>query len=543
MREDGRGAASIGYQEREVSQLQRGTAVGGLPLESPLGVEQRPDPCAIVIFGATGDLTERMLVPALFDLFCHGVIPREFAIVGFGRRDWDDEKFRQTITAAVDKFYGEGRAAGSECGDILREARYCHGDFDRSDGYQELGKVLDELDTTRGTKGNRVFYLATPPSLFPVVIRQLGATGLAQRVSGDGSRHEGWQRVVIEKPFGYDLDTARELNAVVNSVFDESQVYRIDHYLAKETVQNLLVFRFANGIFEPIWNRRYVDHVQITAAESLGVEHRGAYYDGAGALRDMIQNHLLQLLSMTAMEPPVAFTSDAVRDEKVKVLRAIRSIPESQVDLYAVRGQYVQGAIDGEPVPGYRQEDRVASDSSTETFAAVKFLIDNWRWQGVPFFLRTGKRLPHRVTEVAVQFKRPPHLLFRETSLPGDRVPPNVLVLRIQPDEGISLRFEAKMPGQAIRLQPVRMEFKYGSTLNELPFGAYETLLLDCMEGDSTRFNRADQVEESWRAVMPILNSWKTVPRRGVMIYEAGSWGPEAAEALLARDGRAWRRP
>jgi glucose-6-phosphate 1-dehydrogenase len=540
---DRRGMTSIGYEEREEAELLPATAVGGLPLESPLGVERRPDPCTVVIFGATGDLTERKLIPALFDLSCHGVIPKEFAIVGFGRREWSDEKFRETLAAAVDDSYGEGTAAASACAQVLREARYCHGEFDRPDGYRDLAGVLDELDKTRGTRGNRIFYLATPPSLFPVVIRQLGATGLGQRLPGDGTRHEGWQRLIVEKPFGHDLESARELNSVVLSVFDESQVYRIDHYLAKETVQNILVLRYANGIFEPIWNRRYVDHVQITAAETLGVEHRGAYYEEAGALRDMIQNHLLQLLTLTAMEPPVAFSSDAVRDEKVKVLRAIRPIPDSQVDLYAVRGQYVQGAVEGRAVAGYRQEERVSPTSGTETFAAVKFLVDNWRWQGVPFYLRTGKRLPHRVTEIAVQFKRPPYLLFRDTSLPGDRVPPNELVLRMQPDEGISLRFEAKQPGQAIRLQPVEMEFKYGGTLNELPFSAYETLLLDCMEGDSTLFNRADHVEEAWRVMAPILDAWKTVPPRGVMIYEAGRWGPEAADALLAHDGRAWRRP
>jgi len=543
MRFDGRGMTSIGYEEREETELLPATAAGGLPLESPLGVERRPDPCTIVIFGATGDLTERKLMPALFDLACHGVVPKEFAIVGFGRREWSDDQFRATMSAAVHEFYGEEKVAACVYGDILRDARYCHGEFDQPDGYLALGAVLDELDRKRGTRGNRIFYLATPPSLFPVVIEQLGASGLGRRLPAAKTPRDGWQRLIVEKPFGYDLESARELNSVVLSVFDESQVYRIDHYLAKETVQNILVLRYANGIFEPIWNRRYVDHVQITAAETLGVEHRGAYYEEAGALRDMIQNHLLQLLTLTAMEPPVAFSSDVVRDEKVKVLRAIRPIPESQVDLYAVRGQYVQGAVNGQPVAGYRQEERVSPTSGTETFAAVKFLIDNWRWQGVPFYLRTGKRLPHRVTEIAVQFKRPPYLLFRDTALPGDRVPPNELVLRMQPDEGISLRFEAKQPGQAIRLQPVEMEFKYGGTLNELPFSAYETLLLDCMEGDSTLFNRADQVEEAWRVVTPILSAWRTVPRRGLMIYEAGSWGPEAADTLLAHDGRAWRRP
>jgi len=544
-------SASIGYEEREPKEEEGTTprTAAGLPLESPLAVARRPDPCAIVIFGATGDLTSRKLVPALFDLICHGVIPHEFAIVGFGRRPWSDDDFRKVVAEAVDDFYGAGMVAGRECGQILREARYVVGEPDDPAGFKQLAAVLDEVDTTYGTRGNRIFYLATPPSLFAPIVGQLGAVGLARRGWGGGwggdraGPHESWQRVVVEKPFGHDPESAQQLNTAIHEVFDESQIYRIDHYLAKETVQNIQVLRFANGIFEPIWNRRYVDHVQITAAESLGVEHRGAYYEEAGALRDMIQNHLIQLLALTAMEPPVSFSSDAVRDEKVKVVKAIRPIPVSQVDLYAARGQYVQGTIDGQAVPGYRQEDRVSPTSVTETYAAVKLLIDNWRWQGVPFYLRTGKRLPHRVTEIAVQFKRPPHLLFRETGLHGDRVPPNQLILRIQPDEGISLCVEAKQPGQAIRLQRVDLQFSYGSTLNELPFSAYETLLLDCMEGDSTLFNRADQVEEAWRVVAPILEAWKTAPARGVAIYEAGSWGPEASDALLAHDGRQWRRP
>jgi glucose-6-phosphate 1-dehydrogenase len=368
-----------------------------------------------------------------------------------------------------------------------------------------------------------------------------GGAASPARISGGGSR--GWSRVVVEKPFGSDLDSARALNASIATVFDEAQVYRIDHYLAKETVQNILVFRFANGIFEPVWNRRYVDHVQITAAETLGVEHRGAYYEEAGALRDMIQNHLLQLLALTAMEPPVAFSADAVRDEKVKVLRAIRPIPVERAHLSAVRGQYVAGRIGGEEVTGYRQEDRVAADSATETFAAVKFLVDTWRWQGVPFYLRTGKRLPRHVTEIAIQFKRPPSLLFKDLDMPGGRVPANVLVLRIQPEEGISLGIEAKTPGSAIDVQTVAMDFSYGSTLNELPFSAYETLLVDCMAGDQTLFNRDDQVEEAWRVVAPLLEAWERPGSRAVMVYEAGTWGPEASDTLVAEGGHVWRRP
>jgi len=537
---------SIGYEEREPKEEEGSTprtAAGGLPLDSPLGVASKPDPCVIVIFGATGDLTSRKLVPALFDLVCHGVVPAEFAIVGYGRRPWSDDDFRKVMIEAVDEVYGEGVVASRECSRVLHEGRYVVGEPDDPEAFKRLGALLEELDRTRGTRGNRIYYLATPPNLFAPIVAQLGAAGLAKRGWGGSGAKDGWQRLVVEKPFGYDLQSAVQLNEAIHEVFDESQIYRIDHYLAKETVQNIQVLRFGNGIFEPIWNRRYVDHVQITAAETLGVEHRGAYYEGAGALRDMIQNHLMQLLALTAMEPPVSFSSDAVRDEKVKVVKAIRPIPEGQVDLYAVRGQYVEGTIDGQAVPGYRQEERVSPTSNTETYAAVKLLVDNWRWQGVPFYLRTGKRLPRRVTEIAVEFKRPPHLLFRGTGLVGDRVPPNQLVLRIQPDEGISLCIEAKQPGQAIRLQRVDLAFRYGSALNELPFSAYETLLLDCMEGDSTLFNRADQVEEAWRVVTPILEAWKAAPPRGVAIYEAGSWGPEAADALLANDGRQWRRP
>jgi glucose-6-phosphate 1-dehydrogenase len=518
------------------------------PLD-PFGLERPPDPCAVVIFGATGDLTHRKLVPALYDLSCHNVSPSRMAIVGFGRRALSETDFRAAMTEAIDSFYGDDSHIDQACGSCVREARYLQGDFDDLQAYQRLADLLAELDEQQGTAGNRIFYLATPPSLFPVIIEKLGAAGLARRgASGDVAEHaapegQGWTRIVVEKPFGHDLESAHQLNVVLREVFAEKQVYRIDHYLAKETVQNILVFRFANGIFEPVWNRSFVDHVQITAAEALGVEHRGAYYEEAGALRDMIQNHLVQLFALTAMEPPVAFSADAVRDEKVKLLRAVRSIPPEHVDQFAVRGQYVDGTIDEQPVIAYRREDRVSPNSTTETYAAVKLLVDNWRWQGVPFYLRTGKRLPHQATEIAVQFKRPPHLLFREAEKLGGQIPPNLLVIRIQPDEGLSLRFEAKTPGQVIGLQPVEMKFSYGSALRELPFSAYETLLLDCMTGDATLFNRDDQVDEAWRIVMPILDRWAATPGHGLGIYEAGTWGPEAADGLVARDGRRWRQP
>ena len=534
----------IGYRE---SGATLGEATGSAAVESPLALAHRPEPCTVVLFGVTGDLASRKLVPALYDLACHDVLPRGFLLVGYGRKPMSDKEMRGLSGDAIDGFFGAGTAKTHTCNDMLDGVHYVQGEFDDPEGYRRLADKLADLDRNTHTAGNRIFYLATPPSLFPVIIERLGAAGLQQGGSAgtpeEHGENRGWVRVVIEKPFGSDLESARALNAVVRGVFDERQVYRIDHYLAKETVQNILVFRFANGIFEPIWNRRYIDHVQITAAETLGIEHRGAYYEEAGALRDMIQNHLLQLVTMTAMEPPVAFDADAVRDEKAKVLHAVRPIPVERVDQFAVRGQYVQGTIGGEAVPGYRQEERVAPDSSTETFAAVKFLIDNWRWQGVPFYVRTGKRLPRHVTEIAIQFKRPPYLLFREVDMPGGRVPANDLVMRLQPEEGLALSIEAKIPGPAIRLQPVAMDFSYGSALDELPFSAYETLLLDCMVGDQTLFNRDDQVEEAWRVVSPVLEAWRSASDRGVMIYEAGTWGPEAADTLVANDGRVWRRP
>jgi len=534
----------IGYDESETPLREAPSAD---EVKSPLAIEHRPERCIVVLFGVTGDLASRKLIPALYDLACHNVLPRGLSIVGYGRKPLSDDDMKTLSRDAIDSFFGTGTAESGTCTDLLTDVHYVQGEFGDPDGYRRLGAALDDLDRTKCTGGNRIFYLATPPSLFPEIIERLGGAGLQHGgqvgTPDEHGENRGWVRVVIEKPFGSDLESARALNTVVRGVFDESQVYRIDHYLAKETVQNLLVFRFANGIFEPVWNRRYVDHVQITAAETLGVEHRGAYYEESGALRDMIQNHLLQLLSLTAMEPPVAFDADAVRDEKAKVLTAIRPIAIERVDQYAVRGQYVEGTVDGQLVPGYRQEERVAPGSQVETFAAVKFLIDNWRWNGVPFYLRTGKRLPKHVTEIAIQFKRPPFLLFKDAEVPGDRVPANLLIGHIQPREGFSLRFEAKVPGPAIRLQPVAMDFDYGSQLNELPFSAYETLLLDCMVGDQTLFNRDDQVEQAWRVVNPILEAWRTAPSRGVMVYEAGTWGPEAADTLVANDGHTWRRP
>jgi glucose-6-phosphate 1-dehydrogenase len=428
---------------------------------------------------------------------------------------------------------------------MLSTVSYVQGEFDDPEGYRRLSDTLNQLDASKHTGGNRIFYLATPPSLFPVIIRRLGEAGLHEGgPAGTPDEHgenRGWVRVVIEKPFGSDLDSARALDAVVREAFDERQVYRIDHYLAKETVQNILVFRFANGIFEPIWNRRYIDHVQITAAETLGVEHRGAYYEEAGALRDMIQNHLLQLLTLTAMEPPVAFSADAVRDEKAKVLDAVRPIPVERVEQFAVRGQYVQGTVDGAVVPGYRQEDRVAPDSTTETFAAIKFLIDNWRWQGVPFYLRTGKRMPRQVSEVAIQFRAVPHQAFPPEASLGWQ--PSRLVISIQPDDGILLGFQAKYPGPTMQLRPVDMRFNYRESFKAPAPEAYETLLWDIMNDDATLFMRADQVEAAWRLLMPVIEAWKTSPPSDFPNYAAGTWGPEATSFLLAQQGHCWPLP
>jgi glucose-6-phosphate 1-dehydrogenase len=448
----------------------------------------------------------------------------------------------------IDDHYGQEQIDERSCGRIMQSARYVRGQFDDPEGFRRLADVLDDLDRHGGTAGNRIFYLATPPSQFATIVRSLEASGLARRGAwGDGhcagDVAPGWTRIVIEKPFGRDLQSASELNRIVQEVFEEKQVYRIDHYLAKETVQNLLVLRFANTLFEPIWNRQFIDHVQITAAETLGVEHRGPYYEEAGALRDMIKPHLMQLFALVAMEPPVTFDADGVRDEKIKALRAVRSIPRDKVDLFAARGQYVQGQIDGRKVAAYRGEEAVAPDSITETYAAVKLLVDNWRWQGVPFYLRTGKRLARRVTEIAIQFNRPPVLLFRDAVEGRGGLSPDLLVLRVQPDEGFSLRIESKLPGRDLALKPVEMDYSYGSTLRELPFSAYETVLVDAMQGDMTLFNHGDQVEEAWRIVMPVLEAWSSAPSRGLPIYEAGTWGPEAADALVARDGHIWRRP
>ncbi len=503
------------------------------PLRVGLRAKRIPDPCAVVIFGASGDLTMRKLVPALFALDALGELPSGFAVAGAASTPMSDDDFRAKMRDALDKF-ARKKPAAVEDGEALWKhfeagLRYVAGDFSEASSFAQLKSVLEETDKARGTRGNRLFYCATPPAAFPVIVKQLRAAGLIEPPHG-----EKWTRIVLEKPFGRDLSSARALNQLVRENLDESQVFRIDHYLGKETVQNLLVLRFGNSIFEPIWNRNYVDHVEITAAEELGVERRGKYYDSAGVLRDMIQNHVLQLVNLTAMEPPVAFDADAVRDEKVKVLRAIRPIVGPDVGRQVVLGQYEAGAILGQDVPGYRDEPDVAKDSKTPTFVAAKILIDSWRWEGVPFYLRSGKRLPKRVTEIALQFKALPHSLFVR-----GQAQPNVLSIRVQPDEGITLRFAAKVPGESYRPRAVNMDFRYGATFGGEAPEAYERLLLDALRGDQTLFTRRDEVEQAWRLVGGILDATAETEPFG---YEAGSWGPRQADELLEREGRHWRR-
>ncbi len=507
----------------------------GAELAGPLLLRPQ-EPCAFVIFGASGDLTGRKLIPALYNLSCQDLLPAGFAVLGFAITPHDDDSFRdqmrQRVTTSAEVLLFRKKLWD----EFAPSLHYLPADFESPGGYRELARRLREMDQEHGTGGNRLFYLATSPDFYEPIIRNLGEHGLVNRQGGAG----GWTRVIVEKPFGRDLQSARRLGGVVHDVFREDQVFRIDHYLGKETVQNILAFRFANAIIEPIWDRRYVDHVQITAAESLGVEHRGGYYDGAGCLRDMFQNHLLQLLALVAMDPPVRYGSQSVRDRKADVLRAILPIDAEGVAQVAVRGQYGPGEIGGAPVPGYRHEPDVAGDSQTETFAALKLMVDNWRWADVPFYLRSGKRMPKKRTEIAIQFKRVPHLFFHRT--PQDQIEPNVLTIRIQPDEGISLKLGAKAPGPKMHMCQVQMSFSYSAALGEFPATAYETLLLDAMEGDPTLFNRSDAVELSWQVLGPVLEAWQPArPPTPLPDYAAGTWGPAAADALLARDGRAWR--
>jgi glucose-6-phosphate 1-dehydrogenase len=480
----------------------------------------------LVIFGATGDLTKRKLVPALWSLYQGRTLPEPFSIMAVARAELSEEAFRQRMRTAVTDFARIQPPSESVWEAFAACLTYCAGDPKDPALYPRLAKVLEGHP-------NRLFYCATPPSLYPKIVTNLGESGLART-------REGWTRIIIEKPFGRDLESAQELNGLIAGVFRERQVYRIDHYLGKETVQNILVLRFANGIFEPLWTREHVDHVQITVGETIGVESRGTYYEEAGALRDMVQNHMLQLLCLIAMEPPVTFDAEPVRDEKNKVMRALKPIEAEALDECAVRGQYGAGWVGGQRVPGYREESGVRPDSATETYAALKLFVQNWRWAGVPFYLRTGKRLPKRVSEIAIQFKRTPHLIFRREPAGVD---PNVLVLRIQPDEGMSLTVEAKTPGPELKLSPVTMDFRYGALFGAEPPEAYERLLLDAFNGDPTLYARGDWVEQAWAVLEPVLHHWGGGAPPKFPNYEAGSWGPAEADAFIERDGRKWRRP
>jgi glucose-6-phosphate 1-dehydrogenase len=503
------------------------------PLREGLRLERVPDPHVMVLFGATGDLSHRKVFPALAQLWRTNLLPADWGCLAVGRRPHDDASFREDVAASLHANCRIQLEPDLEK-QFLERISYHRGDFGDDATFDTLAEKIEGMHVEEDARNNLLFYLATQPSAFPPIVGQIGRCGL------DHEKHDGgWRRIIIEKPFGRDLDSARKLNREVLRVFRETQVYRIDHYLGKETVRNLLVFRFGNGIFEPLWNRRYVDHVQITVAESIGVEDRGAFYEETGAVRDVLQNHLLQLMSLVAMEPPATFAADALRDEKLKTLRAIAPPNRHAVARNVVRGQYDKGWVAGQPRRGYREEREVDPLSETETYVAARFEVDDWRWSGVPFYLRTGKRLAKRATEIAIQFRDVPHRLFEDTATDPQ---PNLLVIRVQPDEGILLRFGSKVPGLGLEIRPVTMDFTYGAAFSSDTPDAYETLMLDAMLGDQSLFTRADEVEAAWAIVTPIHEAWLDSPPPEFPNYPAGSWGPEEAEELIERDDRRWRR-
>jgi glucose-6-phosphate 1-dehydrogenase len=505
------------------------------PLEEP-GISSRIiEPCIIVIFGATGDLTARKLLPAIYNLAKDGQLPPQFACVGFARREKRHDQFRSEMKEAISNFSRTKPIDESLWNNFKEHLFYHVSEFHDEKGYEKLATFLKDLDAKLGTKGNRVFYFSTQPSFFTTICENLHKTGL---IYDEEKVKDKWSRIIVEKPFGHDLKSAEALQAELLRFLTEDQIYRIDHYLGKETVQNILVFRFANSLFESVWNHRYIDHVQITVAEDIGIGSRGAFWEEAGLLRDIVQNHMMQLLSLMAMEPPVNLSATAIHDEKVKVIEAIRPLAQTDFETSCVRGQYGSGFICGQEVAGYRSEKNVSPTSNRETYAALRLFIDNWRWAGVPFYLRGGKRLPKRGTEIAVIFKDPPGVLFQQLN---KRNEPNSLSIRIQPDEGTSLKINCKVPGPSSPIQPVKMDFRYGSYFGMSPPEAYERLILDCMLGDNTLFARQDEVFNSWRLLTPLLDYWATTPEKNFPNYQSGTWGPKAADDLLARDQRKWR--
>ena len=510
------------------------------PLRKGLVEDRTGDACAVVIFGASGDLTRRKLMPALYNLAVSRALPGGFAVVGQARREKSNDQFRAEMKEGISSFSRRKPIDPAVWADFERGISYVAGTFEDPKTYEKLRAHLEELDKERGTRGNRLYYFAVPPAEFGTIVSGLREAKIVQPASAAKKGDGPWTRVVFEKPFGHDLESAKELNDTIATVFDESQVFRIDHYLGKETVQNLLVFRFANSLWEPIWNREHVDHVQITVAEEIGVEGRGKFYEQTGVTKDIVENHLLQLLCLTAMEPPISLAADAVRDEKVKVLRSLRSMERSHVQENVIRGQYSRGFVRADEVPAYREEPDVSPQSRVETYVAMKVHIDNWRWGGVPFYVRAGKRMPRRVTEISVQFKKVPHTLFRA---PDGGITPNVLTMRIQPDEGIALRFISKEPGQQTILRDVAMDFRYGAAFGSNTPEAYERLLLDAMRGEATLFTRRDEVEEQWAFMDRVLDAWAYEGNAPPPMYASGTWGPEQADDLLARDGRRWRKP